>query len=874
MSRICVKNLPKYAAEDRLREFFSQKGEVTDAKLMRTKDGKSRQFGFIGYRTEHEAEEALKYFNNSYFDTFRITCEIAHKVGDPNIPRPWSRHSLKKQEKSTEEGKKVTGPKSLGLPNSKGEKKDSKNINENTDPQLQEFLQVMQPRIKSKLWANDSLTAPPLEQKGKLERGDGKEESTLVQAELDETDERDDGSSDGEAAERPHNLAHDEVISDMDYFKSRVKKEWSDSESGDDENDNDEDDDDNNHGGNNSLQKSHGAQDVHKIDPKGQNDSLEGDASEEEVEKGSSQEFDDEMIELDNPSPSSKDGRGNVLETARLFVRNLPYTATEDELEEHFSKYGQVSQVHLVIDRDTKRSKGIAYVLYALPESAARALEELDNSIFQGRLLHIMPAKQKSAPEKQEINFSVNQSSKTLKQQREEEEKKSEASGNTQAWNSLFMRPDTVVENIARKFGASKSDLLDREADDLAVRIALGETQVIAETKKALVNAGVNISSLEEYTAGKTEGVKRSNHVILVKNLPYGSSEGELAKMFGKFGSLDKIILPPTKTLALVVFLEPTEARAAFRGLAYKRYKDAPLYLEWAPGNILSQNSTSVGDANNCIIVGENDAKRVLLEQHVEGIADADIDTDKVEGVAMEDKSEELASLLKILPPVEFCCVYGSALHPNNCDKSSMVDYILGVADPLQWHAENLKMNRDHYASWMVHLGGARLITDVADEIGVGVHFNPFVTRNNKMFKYGVVRMDDLIRDILNWERFYLSGRLQKPVHILKDNLDISNVNSVNLRAATSAALLLLPSKFNEEDLFAKICSLSYMGDLRMLFAEDKNKVKNIVQGQFGLFQTMYKPYLEEHATNDLLRFSSSGGHQVNISQVKLYAKL
>ena len=75
---------------------------------------------------------------------------------------------------------------------------------------------------------------------------------------------------------------------------------------------------------------------------------------------------------------------------------------------------------------------------------------------------------------------------------------------------------------------------------------------MIAETKKALTNAGVNVSSLEEYAAGKVDGVKRSNHVLLVKNLPYGSSENELAKMFSKFGSLDKIILPPTKTLALV----------------------------------------------------------------------------------------------------------------------------------------------------------------------------------------------------------------------------------------------------------------------------------------------------------------------------------
>ena len=112
-----------------------------------------------------------------------------------------------------------------------------------------------------------------------------------------------------------------------------------------------------------------------------------------------------------------------------------------------------------------------------------------------------------------------------------------------------------MVENIARKFGVSKSELLDRESDDLAVRIALGETQVIAETKKALSSAGVNVSSLEEYAAGKTDGVKRSNHVILVKNLPYGSSESELSSMFGKFGSLDKIIIPPTKTMALVCLL-------------------------------------------------------------------------------------------------------------------------------------------------------------------------------------------------------------------------------------------------------------------------------------------------------------------------------
>ncbi|KAL1537536.1 phosphatidate cytidylyltransferase, mitochondrial-like isoform X2 [Salvia divinorum] len=231
------------------------------------------------------------------------------------------------------------------------------------------------------------------------------------------------------------------------------------------------------------------------------------------------------------------------------------------------------------------------------------------------------------------------------------------------------------------------------------------------------------------------------------------------------------------------------------------------------------------------------------------------------------EKIPEHTSFLDTLPPVEFACIYGSSLHPNNSDKTSMVDYILGVANPQQWHAENLKLNRDHYASWMVHLGGARLITGVADHIGVRIHFNPFVSHRDQMFKYGVVRMNDLVQDISGWESFYLSGRLQKPVNVVVDNSGIEKLNSVNVKAAAAAALLLLPSKFSEEELYAKICSLSYMGDLRMLFAEDRNKVRKIVQGQFELFQQMYNPFIEEFAAQDLLRMSSSGDQKLNLIQ-------
>lgn len=644
MSRICVKNLPKYVAEDRLREVFSQKGEVTDAKLMRTKDGKSRQFAFIGFRTENEALEAIKYFNKSYLDTCRITCEIARKVGDPNTPRPWSRYSLKKQEKVTET-EENSGSKSLTILGAKGEKKKDRKSREIEDPQLQEFLLVMEPRVKSKMWANDMLIAPTADQTGKITtkdstaKGESREGMALVQVESNNAsvhvasnkDRRVAGSHD---LGKSQNIAHDEVISDMDYFKSRMRTNWSDSGSDSDVNDSKDhiegDDDLSDKDDNDSVKEEVKAHD-YQMSQKGEHESLTRDATQVAVERASLEDGDDEHRPTENLSSSLKDSNVDVLETGRLFVRNLPYTATEDEIQELFSKYGDVSLVHLVVDKDTKRSKGLAYILYALPESAARALEELDNSIFQGRLLHVMPAKLKHSSEREGNDVSTVQGPKTFKQRREEERKASEASGDTKAWNSLFMRSDTVIENIARKYGVSKGDLLDREADDLAVRIALGETQVLAETKKALTNAGVNVAALEEFAAGKTDGLKRSNHVLLVKNLPYGSSENELAKMFGKFGSLEKIILPPTRTLALVIFLEPAEARAAFRGLAYKRYKDAPLYLEWAPGNILSQKSTTKNGEKANAAVGERDAKRLILEQQLEGTSDMDIDPDRIE---------------------------------------------------------------------------------------------------------------------------------------------------------------------------------------------------------------------------------------------------
>uniref|UniRef100_A0A1J3HU11 Multiple RNA-binding domain-containing protein 1 n=1 Tax=Noccaea caerulescens TaxID=107243 RepID=A0A1J3HU11_NOCCA len=592
MSRIIVKNLPKKISEDRLRDVFSQKGEITDAKLMISKEGINRQFAFIGYRTEHEAQEAIKYFNKSYLDTSRIYVEIAHKIGDENAPRPWSRHSLNKEGKANEDSDK----------SSKGivSKTDKKKKPEADDPLLPEFLEVMQ-RGKSKIWSNDMAIAPSAEVARK-EKVSVKKADAPVVSDGAEAEKSKRSSDDSEKTKKKKAVAPTDDVSDMEYFKSRIKKNLSDSES-----DSEADSDDEEEAGDGEADTDGHDDDV-RVFP------IDGDDEAGGFEKDD--DDDAKEVEADGKvAQESKADSDDVLDTGRLFVRNLPYTSTEEELMEHFSKFGEIKEVHLVLDKETKRSKGVAYILYLIPECAARAMEELDNSTFQGRLLHILPAKHRETSDKQ-VNDTSNLP-KTFKQKREEQRKASEASGNTKGWNSLFMRNDTILENIVRVYGVSKSEFLDRESEDPAVRLALGETKVIAETKEALAKAGVNVTSLEEFASGEGDEKNRSKHILLVKNLPFASTEKELAQMFGKFGSLDKIVLPPTKTLALVVFLEPAEARAAIKGMAYKRYKDAPLYLEWAPGNIL-EPKTLPDIKEKESDDGVNDVRKVNLEQQVE----------------------------------------------------------------------------------------------------------------------------------------------------------------------------------------------------------------------------------------------------------------
>lgn len=72
-----------------------------------------------------------------------------------------------------------------------------------------------------------------------------------------------------------------------------------------------------------------------------------------------------------------------ILETGRLFVRNLPYICNEDHLKLVFEKYGDLAEFQVIIDKKTGKCKGYAIVTFIFPENALDAYKVLDGTIFK-----------------------------------------------------------------------------------------------------------------------------------------------------------------------------------------------------------------------------------------------------------------------------------------------------------------------------------------------------------------------------------------------------------------------------------------------------------------------------------------------------------
>ncbi|KAF3907641.1 Nucleolin [Arthrobotrys entomopaga] len=577
-SRIFIKNLPTPFTDAALKSHFSKLSgsSITDCRFF-----PDRRIAFIGYKTPEQAEAAVKYFDRSYIKTSKLSVEIAKSAKDGTISRPWSANApsssaYAKKHNLTESA--ATKAKNLKRKRDEVEQpkkpEDGKPSLDENDPKYREYMQLMKNRSNMKIWENETNIIN--EEPAVVQVPEDESESEYEELSTQKTEKKKWKKdlpepaplieNDESAVEPIPEETDPEVLPDVD---SPVQTGLSDAD------------------WLKSLTNS-------KLETKDEGNKAASDKGNDEDEWGGINE--DENMEdapetepaPEEPAPKSEHDLAveKITDTGRLFIRNLTYSVTESELEELFSQFGDLEEVHLPVDTKKHAPKGFAYIQFASPPSAITAFEALDQSIFQGRNLHILPAEAKR--ESQLDDFAL--SKLPLKKQREILKKRN-ANKSDFEWNSLYMNINSVMASMADRLGVSKADMLDPTSTDAAVKQAHAETRVIQETKSYFENHGINLAAFAKK--------KRGDRVVLIKNFAYGTSIDELRALCNEFGETKRVLMPPAGTIAIVEFLDDPSGRAAFTRLYGRKFKESILKVEKAPEDIFIAATVDTTKKNN-----------------------------------------------------------------------------------------------------------------------------------------------------------------------------------------------------------------------------------------------------------------------------------
>ncbi|KAG8974357.1 Multiple RNA-binding domain-containing protein 1 [Tulasnella sp. 425] len=529
MSRLIIKNLPySLNTSDKLRAHFNEVhlGTITDARIATKADGTFRGFGFLGYRTAEEALKAKEFFDQSFVESRKIQVELvdANKAREGSSIRPVKRPRLDSNvDQPTARSSFPSNPfiapsPSIILPESTSSSK-LKASDSRKEQQLAQFLELMGPRggaTNIRAWGNEEDFGRNEDQlKNQLQVREDKE--LLV-----------------EGSNPPPG-----TMSDMEWLKSRMK---------------------------NASTMVIPEDSDEKIFQ--QSDEDDGEVAQDKL-GGKLLRKADELPSLSTEEAELRRTTEHILSTGRLFLRNLTYSCSEEDLRSVFGNYGEIEQIHIVVDSKSHRSKGTAYIRYANPPDALAAYEAMDGKDLQGRLIHILPALDPPSARPLARNGAQADSSRNKSLKETAMDKRKENAGSEFNWAMMYMNSDAVVSSVADRMRIPKADILNAESGTTnpAVKLALAETHVIQETKSN----------------------NNNNTVILVKNIPYGTSTSDLQNLFGMHGEVKKLLIPPAGTMAVVEFEHVEEAKQAFKNVAYKRMKNTIVYLEWAPEGVFRE---------------------------------------------------------------------------------------------------------------------------------------------------------------------------------------------------------------------------------------------------------------------------------------------
>lgn len=355
-SRIFINGLPPSITEAEFKKHFSQQHPITDAKLIA-----HRRIGYVGYKSPEDAENAVKYFNKSFIRMSKIGVEIARPVR--SLSSSFSGKSLtylqikdetlpKSRKQQREDATHVRKEELAAATAASSSNKRKREEAEEMDPKLKEYLSVMQAPSKIKTWAVESLTnaseEPPakiqaIEAPGSGAESDDEYVAVPKKAKRKEASSKSvlppeadaaavpvqapalvDSSNPNEEVSNPRNIVSQGLVDGDDWLRSKtsrlldlmdpeeIKAQTAKSAPADDDN----------------------AMDIDQISV--DNGAADEPASVEETPRIAPEE---EATQEEDPTLDAIRANG------RLFVRNLPYSASEDDLREHFAKYGSIEEV-------------------------------------------------------------------------------------------------------------------------------------------------------------------------------------------------------------------------------------------------------------------------------------------------------------------------------------------------------------------------------------------------------------------------------------------------------------------------------------------------------------------------------------------------
>jgi RNA recognition motif-containing protein len=76
-----------------------------------------------------------------------------------------------------------------------------------------------------------------------------------------------------------------------------------------------------------------------------------------------------------------------------IYVSNLSFNVTDEDLNEYFAEYGEVTSAKVILDKFTQKSRGFAFVEMSDEEAAKKAIQELDGASVDGRTINVSVAK-------------------------------------------------------------------------------------------------------------------------------------------------------------------------------------------------------------------------------------------------------------------------------------------------------------------------------------------------------------------------------------------------------------------------------------------------------------------------------------------------